>query len=249
MGGEEVLCLLARYPDRLAAVVAMDAVADLAYRYREMLYSIRSGREARHDLTASVGGTPVTVPFQYAIRSPLDFARTLAFSHVPLQIWWSPVDRVVIDQATAQSGLLYVRIKTFDPSAPVTQAIHAVPHGYEFDQKTGLTAVVDFFRNGGRWLRRQPHPPQRWSYSSWLSHCSVWGYRFDAPGIGDALWKYVADGRHLSVTSPVPLQLRPPRADEPTAVLNASPGVTLKRTAAGQAVLIFPRGSSNADVN
>ena len=142
-----------------------------------------------------------------------------------------------------------MRIKTFDPSAPVTQVIHAVPHGYEFDQKTGLTEVVQFFRDGGRWLRRQIQPPQRWSYSSWLPRCSVWGYRFDAPDIGDALWQYVADGGHLSATSLVPLQLRPPRADAPLALLSASPGVTLKRTAGGQAVLVFPRGTSRAEVN
>jgi pimeloyl-ACP methyl ester carboxylesterase len=137
MGGQEALALLARYPDRLAAVVAMDGVADLADRYREMRTSVRSGGEAMRDLVSSVGGTPAKVPFQYAIRSPLDFARTLAFSHVPLQIWWSRTDAVVIDQATRQSGLLYRRIKALDPTAPVTQVVHSVPHGYEFSQKTG----------------------------------------------------------------------------------------------------------------
>jgi poly(3-hydroxybutyrate) depolymerase len=248
MGGLEVLALLARYPDRLAGVAAMDGVADLAARYAEMRTSASSA-DSMADLESSVGGTPAKVPFQYAIRSPLDFARTLAYSHVPLQIWWSRTDAVVIDQATHQTGLLYRRIKAMDPTAPVTQVVHSVPHGYEFSQKTGLTEVVHFFCDGGRWLHRQAHPPHQWSYSSWMPSTSVWGHRFDAAGIRDGLWQYFDDGRRLFTVSPVPLDLYPPKAEMPTAVLKASPGVALKRGSSGLGVLVFPRGSSNADVN
>jgi poly(3-hydroxybutyrate) depolymerase len=248
MGGLEVLALLARYPDRLAGVAVMDGVADLAARYVEMRTSASSA-DSMADLESSVGGTPATAPFQYAIRSPLDFARTLAYSHVPLQIWWSRTDAVVIDQATRQTGLLYRRIKAMDPTAPVTEVIHSVPHGYEFSQKTGLTEVVRFFRHGGRWLRSQAHPPHQWSYSSWLPRCTVWDHQFDASGIRDALWEYSDDGRLLSAVTPVPLDLSPPRAEVPTAVLKASPGVRLQPGSGGLSVLVFPRGSSNADVN
>jgi pimeloyl-ACP methyl ester carboxylesterase len=248
MGGLEVLALLARYPDRLAGVAAMDGVADLATRYAEMRTSASSA-DSMSDLVSSVGGTPAKVPFQYAIRSPLDFARTLAFSHVPLQIWWSRTDAVVINQATHQTGLLYRRIKALDPTAPVTQVVHSVPHGYEFSQKTGLTKVVQFFRDGGRWLRRLTQPPHQWSYASWLPKGSVWGHRFGAAGIRGAIWQYFDDGRRLSADSPVPLDLYPPKAEVPTAVLKASHGVALRRVAGGLSVLVFPRGASSADVN
>lgn len=248
MGGLEVLALLARYPDRLAAVAAMDGVADLAARYTEMRTSASSA-DSMADLVSSVGGTPAKAPFQYAIRSPLSFVRTLAFSHVPLQIWWSRTDAVVIDQATHQTGLLYQRIKALDPTAPVTQVVHSVAHGYEFSQKTGLTEVVQFFRDGGNWLHRLTHPPHQWGYASWLPSDSVWGHRFDATGIRGALWQYFDDGRKLFADSPVPLDLYPPKAEVPTAVLKASPGVALKRASGGLSVLVFPRGASNADVN
>jgi S-formylglutathione hydrolase FrmB len=248
MGGLEVLALLARYPDRLAAVAAMDGVADLATRYTEMRSSASSA-DSMADLASSVGGTPSQAPFQYAIRSPLDFARTLAFSHVPLQIWWSRTDAVVIDQRSHQTGLLYRRIKALDPTAPVTQVVHSVPHGYEFSQKTGLTEVVQFFRHGGSWLPRQTHPPHQWGYSSWLPSGSVWGHHFDAAGIRGALWQYFDDGRKLFADSPVPLDLYPPKAEVPTAVLKASPGVALRHAPSGLSVLVFPRGASNADVN
>jgi pimeloyl-ACP methyl ester carboxylesterase len=248
MGGLEVLALLARYPDRLAAVAAMDGVADLAARYSEMRTSASSA-DSMADLVSSVGGTPAKAPFQYAIRSPLYFARTLAFSHVPLQIWWSRTDAVVIDQATHQTGLLYRRIKALNPTAPVTQVVHSVPHGYEFSQKTGLTQVVRFFRDGGRWLRRQTQPPHQWSYSSWLPSGSVWGHRFDAAGINGAVWQYFDSGRRLSADSPVPLDMYPPKAEAPTAVLKATPGVALRRAAGGSSMLVFPRGASSAMVN
>ena len=53
-------------------------------------------------------------------RSPLDWARKIAFSGVPLQILWSSRDAAVTDQ-TRESGLLYRDIMRLNPFAPVTQ--------------------------------------------------------------------------------------------------------------------------------
>ena len=89
----------------------MDAVCDLGDRYHEMADSRRSGRSARRELVEELGGTPAQVPATYARRSPLDHVAALAFGGLPLQIWWSRCDRVVIDQAQRQSGLLFRRIK------------------------------------------------------------------------------------------------------------------------------------------
>jgi hypothetical protein len=112
-----------------------------------------------------------------------------------------------------------------------------------------LTKVVQFFRDGGRWLRRLLRPPHQWGYASWLPRSSVWGHHFAAPGIRDALWQYVDDGRRLFADSPVPLDLYPPKAEEPTAVLKGSHGVALRRAAGGLSVLVFPPGVSSVRVN
>ena len=45
-------------------------------------------------------------PGAYARRSPINYARAIAFSRVPLQMYWSLADEVVLDQAH-NSALLY----------------------------------------------------------------------------------------------------------------------------------------------
>ena len=65
-----------------------------------------------------IGGSPQQVPRAYAARSPITYARTIAFSCVPLQMWWSSADRVVRDQRQ-QSERLFLEIKRLNPNAPV----------------------------------------------------------------------------------------------------------------------------------
>ena len=79
---------------------------------------------------AEFGGTPKADPRAYALRSPLDAARRIAFSGVPLQIWWSTRDRIVVDQAR-ESGLLYREIKRINPEAPVSQFVGTWAHTSE----------------------------------------------------------------------------------------------------------------------
>src|SRR5262249_23285573 len=55
-------------------------------------------------------------PEAFKLRSPITYARALAFSHVPLQIWWSPKDRIVIDQQK-QAGRLVQLIRRLNPRA------------------------------------------------------------------------------------------------------------------------------------
>ena len=61
-------------------------------------------------------------------------ARAIAFSHVPLEIWWSRADPIVVDQA-GQSGLLYGEIKRIDPSAPVRQFVGRWGHCAEISSR------------------------------------------------------------------------------------------------------------------
>jgi hypothetical protein len=63
-------------------------------------------------------------------RNPLFYAREIAFSNVPLEIWWSTKDKIVVDGAK-QSGLLYRAIKRLNPRAPVTEVVGTWRHTAE----------------------------------------------------------------------------------------------------------------------
>jgi len=129
MGGQETLLLVARFPHLLAGAAAFDAPTNMAARYRAF-DSLRFGDGLQSLARREIGGTPATDPEGYEIRSPLDWARKIAFSGVPLQIWWSTRDTTVTDQ-DQESGLLYRDIKRLNPSAPVTRFIGTWAHTTE----------------------------------------------------------------------------------------------------------------------
>ncbi len=81
-------------------------------------------------MPGSRSAAPRTDPRAYARRSPLDYARKIAFSGVPLQIWWSTRDRTVTDERD-QSGLLYRLVKRLNPDARVTDFVGVWAHTTE----------------------------------------------------------------------------------------------------------------------
>jgi hypothetical protein len=127
MGGQETLLLLARDPRLLAGAAAFDAPTRMALRYREF-GDLRHAGLLRMRARLEIGGTPWTDGAAYRDRSPLTFARRIAFSGVRLQIWWSREDRIVVDQRR-ESGLLYREVEAANPAAPVEQVIGDWPHG------------------------------------------------------------------------------------------------------------------------
>jgi poly(3-hydroxybutyrate) depolymerase len=129
MGGQETLLLAARFPHLLAGAASFDAPTNMAARYRAFDH-LRFGERLQRLARREFGGTPSADPRAYEIRSPLDWARQLAFSHVPLQIWWSTRDTIVSDQQR-ESGLLYRNIKRLNPEAPVTQYVGTWAHTTE----------------------------------------------------------------------------------------------------------------------
>jgi poly(3-hydroxybutyrate) depolymerase len=149
MGGQEVLLLVARRPHLLAGAAAFDAPVNLALRYREFPL-LPFGRRLQALARAEVGGTPRADPGAYALRSPLDFARRIAFSGVPLEIWWSTRDRVVVDQR-AESGALYRKLRELNPAAPVVQVVGKWRHTAEMRWNRRLPAAL-------RRLGLLPHP-------------------------------------------------------------------------------------------
>jgi hypothetical protein len=155
MGGQETLLLVARHPRLLAGAAAFDAATNLAARYRAFPH-LHHGRWLRGQLLLEVGGTPRTDPRAYRLRSPLFYARRIAESGVPLQIWWSRADRVVRDQGS-QSGLLYRRILRWNPSAPVVEVVGDWAHSADFRAITRLPFALRRFSL----LPGRPAPAER----------------------------------------------------------------------------------------
>jgi poly(3-hydroxybutyrate) depolymerase len=129
MGGQETLLLVARFPHLLAGAAAFDAPTNMAARYRAFV-RLPLGAGLQKLARVEIGGTPATDPRGYTRRSPLDYVRKIAFSGVPLQIWWSTRDRIVTDERD-QSGLLYRLVKRLNPDAPVTDFVGVWAHTTE----------------------------------------------------------------------------------------------------------------------
>lgn len=150
MGGQETLLLLARYPRLLAGAAAFDAVADFALQYRSFrrlgcnAVCLRDlgeplGRRLQLLARSELGGTPAERPLAFAERSPITYARRIAASCVPLQLWWSPADKIVVDQQR-QSGRLFWRLRAANPRAPISAYVGFWIHSREMR----ATALLPF---------------------------------------------------------------------------------------------------------
>jgi poly(3-hydroxybutyrate) depolymerase len=140
MGGQETLLLAAEHPRLLAGAVSFDAPTNMAARYVAFPHLLQ--RLARRE----VG--PRADRELWADRSPIDYARKLAFSGVPLEIWWSTRDEVVVDQAE-ESGRLFREIRRLNPLAPVLQVVGRWRHTAEMRSYRLLPVAL-------RWLDLLP---------------------------------------------------------------------------------------------
>jgi pimeloyl-ACP methyl ester carboxylesterase len=174
MGGQETLMLVARHPKLLAGAAAMDSVTDLSRRY-EQLPDVPCGEKClerfgkpyglvlQEAVRSEVGGTPSTNPGAYAERSAVAFARTIASSDVPLQIWWSSEDEIVSDQKH-QSWALFRALKRLNRCAPISAYAGRWAHSVEM-RSTELLPIalheLGLLRHGKelpRSVRHQPVP-------------------------------------------------------------------------------------------
>jgi pimeloyl-ACP methyl ester carboxylesterase len=155
MGGQETLLLLAKHPHLLAGAAAFDPVVNFGLQYAEFpqlgcskgcqkTWGGPVGRALQSLARTEIGGSPAKIPSAYRIRSPLTYARQLAFSHVPLQIWWSPRDRIVIDQQR-QSARLFHLLLRLSPNADVIGFTGGWRHSAEMRAKTRLPLSLALF--------------------------------------------------------------------------------------------------------
>lgn len=140
MGGQETLLLVARHPGLLRGAAALDSATDMAARYRAFP-QLRGGARLQRLARIEIGATPDRAVRAYADRSPISFARQIAFSGVPLHMWWSLRDRIVVDQ-NDESGRLYREILRLNPKAPVTRYVGTWAHSREMHPLTRLPLVL-----------------------------------------------------------------------------------------------------------
>jgi pimeloyl-ACP methyl ester carboxylesterase len=152
MGAQETLLLAGRYPKLLAGAVAVDGPSDFALQYENFArlkcnqacldrgwghIGLAKQRLARKE----IGGTPRTASMNFAARSPLTYAQTIAASCLPVQIWWSRTDKIVLDPAR-QSGRMVRALKRMNPQAPVDEYVGRWDHTDAMRHETDLPKML-----------------------------------------------------------------------------------------------------------
>jgi dipeptidyl aminopeptidase/acylaminoacyl peptidase len=152
MGAQETLLLAGRYPRLLAGAVAIDGPANFALQYRNFARLVCDqaclargwgdmGRGKQRLARKEIGGTPSTAPANFAARSPITYARTIATSCLPVQIWWSRTDQIVLDPAR-QSGRMVQALRTMNPQAPVDEYVGDWNHTDAMRHDTDLPKML-----------------------------------------------------------------------------------------------------------
>jgi pimeloyl-ACP methyl ester carboxylesterase len=155
MGGQETLLLLARHPKLLAGAAAFDAVTDFGLQYKQFpqlgcnkgcrrRWAGPFGRSLQALAREEIGGSPGQYPGRFAKRSPWTYRKRIAASCVPLQLWWSPADKVVIDQGR-QSGRFFWQLRTLNPTAPIQAFVGFWIHSAEMRAKSRLPLALARF--------------------------------------------------------------------------------------------------------
>jgi poly(3-hydroxybutyrate) depolymerase len=175
MGGQETLLLAARHPALLAGAAAIDSLVDFPLQYRNFprlhctpscvrAWRMPIGIALQEFARTEVGGTPGTARPGYLTRSPLAHAKAIALSCVPLQIWWSRTDRVVVD-SSQQSGAMFRQVRARNPHAPVSAYVGSWEHTKVFTPGRLLpTALAQFglmppaFARPPKGVRNVPEP-------------------------------------------------------------------------------------------
>ena len=140
--GQETLLLAALHPKLLTGAAPLDSTTDMSARYQAFT-SLPNGAGLQRLLRIEIGGTPTSAPQAYAARSPISYVHQLATSRVPIDIWWSRNDKVVVNQYQ-ESGRLYRAIIRANPHAPVEQFVGTWAHSHEMHPLARLPlALVD----------------------------------------------------------------------------------------------------------
>jgi poly(3-hydroxybutyrate) depolymerase len=142
MGGQETLLLLGQHPDLLAGAVAFDSVTNFYRRYSDFGLVQRT-RRLQALARQEVGGTPETNPRGYVLRSPSHWVKQVGASGVPLQIWWSDADEIVIDQRF-QSQKFYEDVRKLRRHSRLEKVTRSWSHTAESYSRLQLPGAVEW---------------------------------------------------------------------------------------------------------
>jgi pimeloyl-ACP methyl ester carboxylesterase len=155
MGGQETLLLAARHPWLLAGAAAFDSVSDLSRRYYDFprlpcnwvclaRWNGPIGISMQAVARREIGGSPANARKAYDKRSPMSYVRQLASGRVPLQVWWSTADRVVVDQRRQSARFLQAVLRK-NPDAPVQGFSGNWRHSMEMASQAMLIPALQHF--------------------------------------------------------------------------------------------------------
>jgi poly(3-hydroxybutyrate) depolymerase len=142
MGGHETLLLVGRHPRLLAGAVAFDSVTNFYRRYFDFAHSPH-GLRLQALARIEVGGTPETNTEGYVLRSPSHWVRQVAESGVPLQMWWSYADEIVVDQRH-QSEKFYRDLERIGPRGRLEKVTGMWSHTAESYGRLQLPGAADW---------------------------------------------------------------------------------------------------------
>ncbi len=156
MGAIETLTCVGRYPELFSAAFSFNAITDLEAWYYDVIAGetdkiiIKSGLL---DLfLEEVGGAPQEKKIEFLKRSPANYIENL--SKVPLMIYWSAMDSIVVNAETKQSKKLADQIRDTYPGSQIYDTDTAIGRNvkvFDRDEKIKIHEYCDF-RQATEWL-------------------------------------------------------------------------------------------------
>jgi hypothetical protein len=156
MGAIETLTCVGRYPELFSAAFSFNAITDLEAWY----YDILDGKTDRLIIESGlldlfleeVGGTPEGKKEEFLKRSPVNYIENL--SKVPLMIYWSAMDSLVVNAETKQSKKLADQIRNTYPASQIYDVDTALGRNvkvFDRDERIKIHEYCDF-RAATEWL-------------------------------------------------------------------------------------------------
>lgn len=156
MGGMETLTLVGKFPKIFSAAFSYNGIADLSAWYEDVVDNKTDKKlqdmEVPKLVFEEIGYTPDKNKEEYLKRSAVNHIKNL--SGIPLMIYWSSMESIVVNQQTKQSKMLADKIKSNYPDAEIFDYDHSFDHGFkEFnaEEKIRCHEFCDFDK-ATQWL-------------------------------------------------------------------------------------------------
>jgi len=156
MGAIETLTCVGRYPELFSAAFSFNAITDLEAWY----YDIVEGKTDRLIIESGLldlfleemGGTPREKKGEFLKRSPANYIENL--SKVPLMIYWSAMDSLVVNAETKQSKKLADQIRSAYPASQIYDVNTAIGRNVQVFDKDERIKIHEYcdFRQATEWL-------------------------------------------------------------------------------------------------